>query len=194
MGGGDVLDLPGRLFRGHIRRRADDLPGLRELRTGLRPAGQTKVADLRDALIPGRAGWSDQQHIGRLEVTMNDSLEVRCVNCTCQDLDETGGLRACPRIANSVRQRAGSRILQADEWQSGMLADLEDLDDMGMLQVRYRLGFRLEARPLGITGVSTRENHLHRHDAIQAYLPGLIDHPHPATSDFLEQFVVGNRR
>src|SRR5712692_3504816 len=68
--------------------------------------------------------------------------------------------------------------------------DIVNRDDVGMIQSGSGLGFLREARSaLGISELIRRQN-FDRHKAIEACVPGLIDHTHPA--QFLEDLVVRN--
>ena len=51
-----------------------------------------------------------------------------------------------------------------------------------MLQPRRRLGLRLKAGQLVGRSQRPAEDHLHRHVALQARLPGAIDDAHPAAA------------
>ncbi len=71
-----------------------------------------------------------------------------------------------------------------------VLADLEDADDAGMIQVGG--GFRLDAEPLHVlpVGKPTRQDHLDRHQAVQADLPGLVHDPHAPFAELVQEHVV----
>ena len=74
-----------------------------------------------------------------------------------------------------------------------MDADFVNGHDVRMLQAGRRRSFR--AKPLHElrAGERTEEQHLHRDDAVQAYLPRPIDNAHPASRDFFQQFVIAER-
>ncbi len=59
-----------------------------------------------------------------------------------------------------------------------------------MVELRSGLGLGVETLDVLLGGQLTREDHLEGHDAIEADLPGLVDHAHPAAPDLLQEFVV----
>src|SRR5581483_3581719 len=65
-----------------------------------------------------------------------------------------------------------------------------DLDNVGMLQTGD--SFSLAAKTLDdlAAGMAAGENHLERHQAIEAELPRLVDHAHAAAAQFLENLVT----
>ena len=66
-----------------------------------------------------------------------------------------------------------------------------------MIEVGGGLGFGAEALHVGRRSQLARQDHLQGDDAIQADLPGLVDHAHAAAGDLLQQLViaeVANRR
>lgn len=65
-----------------------------------------------------------------------------------------------------------------------------DANDIGMTQARGRFSLGLESLHGHLAGELPGQNHHHRDDAIQAHLPGLIDHAHAATSNLVQQFVI----
>ena len=80
--------------------------------------------------------------------------------------------------------------LHAEVMMAFVLADLVDRHDVRMIQVRR--GLRFHPEPLEILGrrESAGPDHLQRQDAVQADLPGLVDDPHTALGEDLEQLVV----
>ncbi len=75
-----------------------------------------------------------------------------------------------------------------------MLADLKDLHDVGMLQPRDRLGFNAEARQARRPRVDAGQDHLQRDDTVSLHLPRLVDNPHPALTEDVEDLVAGHAR
>ena len=71
-----------------------------------------------------------------------------------------------------------------------VLAHLVDWHDLRMVQVGRRL--RLGAEPLHFTArrEASGQDHLERDQAVERHLPGLVDDPHPAPRDLLQQLVV----
>ena len=71
-----------------------------------------------------------------------------------------------------------------------MDADFVDGDDVGMLEAGGRDGFGAKALDELRAGLRPEQQHLERDNPVQALLPGLIDDPHPAPRDLLQQLVV----
>ena len=59
----------------------------------------------------------------------------------------------------------------------------------GVPQPGGRLGLGLKAADQLGRGQVAGQDHLHRHRAIEALLPGLVDHAHAAAADLADQFV-----
>ena len=113
-------------------------PGLVEL------LGQAEVGDL------GRA-VRGQQHVGRLQVAVDDALLVGRLHGPGQRLDQAGRLA---RAAAACRRACWSRLPPAQnssekKGKPVVLADLVDLHDVGVLQAGDRLGLGPEAGQLG---------------------------------------------
>ena len=68
--------------------------------------------------------------------------------------------------------------------------DFVNRHDARMLQIGSCFGFGAEALDVVLAGQRPLEDHLHRDDAVQADLPGLIDDAHAASGDLVEQLVV----
>jgi hypothetical protein len=91
------------------------------------------------------------------------------------------------------RQRAGGAVFQREEGEACVLADLEDLHDVGMLQTGDRLRLDAEAFQLGSAGVAARQDHLQGDDAIELEMPSLVNNAHAAAAQFGEHFVARHR-
>ena len=74
-----------------------------------------------------------------------------------------------------------------------MDADFVNGDDVRVLQAGRRRSFRAESLHKLRTGERTKQQHFHRHDAIQAQMPRAINNAHAAPRDFFEQFVIAER-
>jgi hypothetical protein len=72
--------------------------------------------------------------------------------------------------------------------------------DIGMPQVGDCLGFSLEALRFGFGDDQSGQHHFDRNNPVETDLPRLVNHPHPAARNLLQQFtiaeeakVLGNR-
>jgi hypothetical protein len=66
-------------------------------------------------------------------------------------------------------------------------------NDVPMLESRHRLGLRAKSRNGCVARQHSVQNHLQRHNAIEACVPRLVNDAHAATSDLLQQFVITER-
>ena len=61
-----------------------------------------------------------------------------------------------------------------------------------MPKFRHRLGFRLESLQLGLIGKPTTPDHFDGDHPAEVFLEGLVDNPHAAACDFLDQCEIAN--
>ena len=71
-----------------------------------------------------------------------------------------------------------------------MDADLVNSHDVWMLEAGRRRSFRTKPFHKLRTGERTKQQHLHRDDAVQAQMSRPINNAHAAARDFFEQFVI----
>ena len=69
--------------------------------------------------------------------------------------------------------------------QAPALADLENRDNVGVVELRDRLGLVLEPETFALGGEPARLDHLERHGAVELALVRSIDHTHPAPAQLL---------
>src|SRR5262245_36163908 len=62
------------------------------------------------------------------------------------------------------------------------LADIVNLDNVGMLQASERRGLCAKAGQVLRAGLEPGQDHLQRHSAIETELPGLVDDAHAPSS------------
>ncbi len=175
------LDLFGRQVAGA----ADDDAHLgqvgrrRRARGGVEVFGEAEVGDLGRAVV-------GQQDVGGLEVAVDDAPLVGVVNRP-RHLGHQLRHRALPfgprhRPAAGVRRLLQAAALGQFQRQVRLplgFADVEDLDDVGVLQPRDRLRLGAEAgQVLRVVGVA--RDHLQRHAPPQPLVPGVVHHPHAA--------------
>ena len=184
VGRGPHLLFAAGLFGGHVLRRADDGAGARQAAVGLAQLGNAKVGDLGPA-------FSVQEHVGRLEVTMNDPLGVGRLHGAGQLLDQDGRLARRVRLAvQAPRQGTALDPLHRQERLAFVLAHLEHLDDAGVPHAGGEFRFDAEARSLLLAGGVARKDHLQRRGTVQGQVPGLVDDAHAAAADFGEDLVA----
>ena len=87
-------------------------------------------------------------------------------------------------------QAAAADKFQREIWQSLMLVDIVDLDDVGMLQISDGLSLGEEAIQLMLTGVSAGQDHFQSYPAVQADLPRLVHHSHAAPPKLADDLIA----
>src|SRR5262249_44994607 len=87
-------------------------------------------------------------------------------------------------------QAAAVHELQAEVGPALVLADLVDLDDVGVLEPGGGLGLGLEAGQVVRAAEVAGQDHLQGHQPAQAALAGRVAPPHTAAAQLLKQLVV----
>ncbi len=183
----DLLDAARRLLGRHIAGSPQDLPGGRQLVVGFHLGRQTKVRDSR------RTGGG-QQDVARLQVAMHDPVVVGVLDRLAHlghQFRRLAGLEGKPHCA--VCQTLAVDETHRVEMLAGKLVHFVDRHDPRMIQPRGRFGFGIEAFDVVRRGELAGQDHLQGHDPVQLDLPRLVDHPHPAAGEFLDQLIVAER-
>jgi len=87
-------------------------------------------------------------------------------------------------------QRFAIHIFHGDETRSGVLVDVVDVNDIGMVQGRS--GFSLLHKPSHSVRIRdlVRRQHLHRYQAVQVCVIGLVNNPHATAAELFEDAIV----
>jgi len=93
-------------------------------------------------------------------------------------------------VPDQLRQVLPVHIFHREVMLAGGTTDFEDRNDIRMFEAGGRLGFDAEALDERITGQFAKEEQLDRDDAVQVFLPRLIDNSHSAACDLFDQLVV----
>ena len=94
-------------------------------------------------------GLGTKEDISRLQVTVDDASLMGVVNGLCQRGHEIGSRRRGLRLAvEPGRQTATLHVLHGEERLTVALADLVNLDNVRVYELRCRLRFGAETRPL----------------------------------------------
>src|SRR5262245_13609831 len=110
---------------------------------------------------------------------MDDSFLMASMDCPSDGLYQFGRLpRRLRRSVEVTIQTATVNELQREEWAAIVFAHLEDLNDVGVLELSNRLCFGFEPRQHIWVRVTACQHHLQRHDAIETNLPRLVNDPH----------------
>ncbi len=131
------------------------------------------------------------EHVGRLEVAVQDAVLMRIVDGLGDDLDVARGTGGGQWLAGGEPGEAlALDKIHGEEGPTLVRANFVDGDDVCVLQTGGRRRFRAE--PLGqvLARLVAEQEHLHCDNAAKALLPRLVNDPHAAAGDFFEQFVV----
>ena len=187
----DLFNPTRGLLRGHVGDRSAE--PLRLPVFGIEPPRESKVGDLgnrRCLLLLVLL----KQHIGRLQIAVNEAASVgrvdRAGDCLKQPGRRDGRLR---RAREELIETAALDEFERDVWAAADLPDIEDLDDVRMLEPRDRFGFLTQTGFVFRTGGGPVAKDLERDDALEPLVPRAIDDAHPAVADEVENLVFRNR-
>ena len=213
-GRADRLAGDHRLFGGHVIGRAQQLPRdrgtakVRRLPVAAGALGQAEVGDLGDegreargegrevpGLAPRPFPLVPQEDVGRLEIAVNHAVGMSGMDGPRQGLDQL--CRRTHRLGRALEvlgQAAAGHELEDKVRPARGLADIVDLDDVGMLQASDRRGLGAKAGQVLRAGLDPGQDHLQRHGAIETELPGLVDDAHAASSQLPQDLVARHGR
>ena len=192
---GSVIDgLASQLFRRHVGEGPGQLAGDTRGRygDGLRVGGGRPDA-LRDAEVHHLdVPVGAEHHVGGLHVAVDDSPRVREV----QRLGHFGGdaerlVLRHPPSRQPLLQGHTVHVLGRHERPSLVIADLVDLADERMIEVRGRLGF-MEEPPVRPVGQEPWQQEFQRDFAIEREILGQVHLAHAPVSKAGEDPIVGN--
>ncbi len=147
----------------------------------------------RDAEIghldPAAAG---QQHVGRLDVAVDDAARMRCVE---RLVDLLGDARGRNRLERPVLADDGGEVtavdqLHDDERVARLHAVVEDIDHVGVIERRGRLGLLPETSDERGVAAILRAQHFDRHVAAKLRVVSAEDGRHPALAEQLDKAVA----
>lgn len=181
-----VIDVAaGGLLGRHERRRADNGPGLREVRLVAGRAGQSEVEDL-GAELPGLASGARlgffQPQVRWLDVAMNQPVVVgggqalRHLAANAKNVCDRRDLFALEKIV----ERFARQKLHRQKWGAAVLADLVDRDDMIVLERGGSAGLAQKSFPGRRAGRQGGEHGLQSDEPLQVRVFGFEDDPHTA--------------
>ena len=138
--GTGAVPLASGLLGGHVIGRTDDGSATGLIRVVPDAFGQAEVGDLGTTV-------GGQEDVGRLEVAVDDPLHMGGVDGAGEDADGPRGLSDVLRPAIDV----GGETASVDEFEGEVreaadLADVVDLDDVGVLEAGEGLGLLVEPR------------------------------------------------
>ena len=125
---------------------------------------------------------------------MDDPRVVGRLNGPGQRDQQLGGLPAgLGRAVQAIGQRSPLQELERHEGQVVDLADLVDLNDVGMAELGDGLGLGAKAGEVLGACLLPAADHLHRDHAVQTGLAGQVNHPHAPFAELFQELVAGNR-
>ena len=121
------------------------------------------------------------EHVLRLQIPMDDALDVRSGQATSDGHGVLEGASHCQRTGCAdLAQRLAFQQFGHDERRAFVHPDVEDRTDVRVVERRRRASFLLEAlEPIRIGRYVGRQN-LDRHVALEPRVVGLVDLPHAA--------------
>ncbi len=195
------------LFGGHVTGSAKNGTALRLGNVLIHALGQAEIRDLGRGgprpVVQGRrhpyllfpkherlAANPREENVRGLEVAMDDATLVGDVHCACQRFHQLGSRpRRRRTLLHALLEAAAFDELEREIGPAFVLTGFVDLDNVGVLQLgdRFRLGTK-PGEPYR-AGMRPREDHFQRNQALQPHVPGLVDHAHAATAEFLQNLI-----
>jgi hypothetical protein len=118
------------------------------------PPGQPEIRYFQQRRVQRCARHSGEKNISGLQVAVDDVVSMDEFDGACERFHQ---LRGCSLSQRQVLQPMGQitalGIFENEEWRAANLADLQDLDNIRVMQLRGGLGFATEARPIVGFGV-----------------------------------------
>src|SRR5579859_194182 len=182
----DVGSLVGLLFleqlRRHVRRRADHHVGV----------GARKIHQARDAKVHHlHSAFRVHHDVARLDVAVHHAIFVRVFQCLADfdDVADFHGYRHFRLPQYRLFQALAIEVLHGDERRVFFLAQFENRDDAGMLQLSRRLCFLIEAlQQVGAVHQITVDG-FQRDQPPDKRVARLVHDAHGSVSKFCEDFV-----
>src|ERR1035437_515540 len=122
---------------------------------------------------------------------MNDALVVGELK-RIADLRHDGQrfARRDAAIDEQLSQVYAVHIFHHEEMHAARLAELVEGDDTGMVELRERLGFASKTFGKGRVAADAGRENFERDEAIQSWLPGLVDGTHAALANEFKDFQL----
>src|SRR5262249_10029737 len=146
----------------------------------------------------GGLAVAGQEDVRGLQVAVDDALGVRVVDGAGQRFEPAGGLVRRQRPAYQLFRQAAAldefqREVRARQALADLVvADLEELDDVGVLQARHRPGLGAEALPLVRVGEAAAQQHLQGDHAAQPDVRALVGAPHAAPAALRPDLITAH--
>ncbi len=184
-----------RLLRSGVADRADELPGLGQAADRARVLGEAEVREIGMVERHRRAPM-DQQHVGRLDVAVNQAPFVSGAE-RARDLGADRDRALDLERAVRADQPAQIRILDlthGDEQEAVGLACVVDRDDVGVVDARRDPRLAQEALAEAVVLAELDGEDLQRHRPVEADVLGEVDDRHAAARKQRLEPVTGDLR
>ncbi len=160
----------------------------RLVRSGARAVGER--ARLGEAEVEQLRARRREDHVGRLEVAVDDAAAVRAVEGFC-DLDAVPDRFVERQVAASepLGQALALEILHHQVLGAVLVADVVQRADVRVAQARDRLRLALEPRPDRLVGGEAIRQHLDRDEPVEPRVEGTVDLAHSAGAHQLLDLV-----
>ena len=145
--------------------------------------GQAEVRDLGDAV-------GAEEDVGRFEVAVEDAGLMGRLHRQDERDHPLGRLLGWQHLPHQATDQATSfQQLECHVRGAVVLADVVDLEDIGVPQHGHGFGLDLEAGDLDFVGMRPAD-HLQGDDPVQPTMAGLVDDSHSAPAELTADFVV----
>jgi hypothetical protein len=184
--------LPGEIFCEAVRRRGglDPLRWLGVDRAG--PLGRACEPEIRDASAPVAVG---DQDVRRLEVSVDEIGTVRSEQAETGVAKQRDDLGPGPWVRDHpFLKRPSPDVLHGDEQLVPVPVDVVHGDDVGVAELRHRLGFAEDPSMQFGVGPSAGDHPLDRHLTTEARIVGPVDLTHAPGPHDLEDHVATELR
>ena len=181
---------PFHLLRAHVQRRSHRDADLRQVQrfAVAHDAGQAKIGDLHLA--------ARRNHdVFRLDVAMNDLLLGRFVQTgghLANDVHRLDCIDPVPQPSQKLLQVLARHIFLGNVVGAVAATDFVNLHDVGMDQLRGRLGFVLEAANISIVTGQILPQHLQGNLPAERQMFGQIDLGHAPAPQPPQQLIIAN--
>jgi len=136
---------------------------------------------------------SVEQDVRRFKVAMQDPAAVCVVDGVRHARDQRSNVvPLAGERSDAPVEAAAFGELHAEQRQAGMLADLVDRQDAGVIEARHGFDFATEAVEHAGHRQQLRQHDLERDHAPGVRLARAVDDTHAAAGDFVEQLVVAD--
>ncbi len=162
-------------------------PNVLPLTLASSPSGELRQSEIQNL---GVAALGDE-NVCRIDIAMNDAMRVRGVQRVGNldsEPEQKVNFQRTPR--NAVHQGHAVQKFHGDEGFAVQLTNVVNRTNIRMIQRRCGFGFELKTGERLRIMSNLLGQELERDEAMQPHVLGLINHPHAAAAEFLDDAVV----